>query len=195
MRRIQLRHAFARRRGRGLRGIQPRLDFLTTRELAPVVLGHVRAPLALLELPRELGDELLDEFAPQLPQAPQLIENQRRKAALREPEPRFEHSQHLLGAQGGAFLLFDAIFETIDFVLERGVGFLQLGAVAKQREHAVILGILRVAAYVALEQPQLSQCVHEKCGDHRRRVSGGRDDPRAGAEAVAALHTIFQPLV
>ena len=167
VRRIQFHHALARCDGRALRGIQARFDFLAARKLAAVVLGDVRAALAFLELPRKLCHELLDELAPELPQTPQLVEHQRRKAALGKPEPRFEHPQHLLRAQGCAFLLFDAVFETIDLVLQRGVGLFQLRAVAKQRKHAVILRILHVATDIDLEQPELAQCIHDRCGSHR----------------------------
>ena len=80
-----------------------------------------------------------------------------------------EHAQHLLRAQRRAFLLFDAVLETIDLVLQRGVGLLQLGAIAEQREHAPVLGILRITEQHvdASGTPKLSQCLHGKSGRHR----------------------------
>ena len=64
---VQLRKPPARIIGFGLRRIKPRLDFLTARELAAVMLGQMLASLTLVQLAREVGDKLLDEFAPQLP--------------------------------------------------------------------------------------------------------------------------------
>ena len=43
-------------------------DGLPARELATVMLGEVRAALAVLELTGEIRDELLDELATELPQ-------------------------------------------------------------------------------------------------------------------------------
>src|SRR5580704_2339370 len=132
------------------------------------------APLTLVQLAREVGDKLLDEFAPQLPQAAQLIKHQRRKAALRKPEARFEHTQHLLRAQSRAFLLFDAIFEAVDFVLQGRVSFFELGPIAEQREYPPVLGVLGVKPHVELQAPKLSQCLHQKCGRHRPGLKGAK---------------------
>ena len=104
-----------------------------------IVLGEMRAPLALFLLPREIRDELLDELAPGLPEAAQLIEHERGIAALRRAEPQLERAEHFLHALRRAFLLLDAVLQAIDFVLQLAIGFLELRTIAEQREDPVCL--------------------------------------------------------
>ena len=68
-----------------LRRIELLLRGLAPRELALVVLREVHAALALLLLTRQIRDELRDELAAGLPQAPQLIEHQRAVGGLGRP--------------------------------------------------------------------------------------------------------------
>src|SRR5262245_48919737 len=107
-----------------LGGTQLRLDALTFGEQFPIVFGERGAPFPIFQLASQVCDELLDELAAKLPQRPQLIEHQRRIAALLRPEPLLEGSEHLLHAGGSAFLLLDTVFETIDLVFELAVSFL-----------------------------------------------------------------------
>jgi len=58
--------------------VQSAVRGLTAGELAAIVLGQVHAPLALILLPHEIGDQLADELTAGLPQVAQLIEHQRR---------------------------------------------------------------------------------------------------------------------
>ena len=76
---------------------------------------------------------------PGLPQAAQLIEHERGISGLRNAQARLQRAQHLLHALRGAFLLLDAVLETVDLFLQLAVGLLQLGAIAEQGEDAPIL--------------------------------------------------------
>ncbi len=106
-----------------LRRAQLGFDGLASRKLLAIELDEVRTSLAIFELAREIHDELFDELATELPQPAQLIEHERGIAAVLRPEPLLERRQHFLHARRGAFLLLDAVLETIDFVLELAVGF------------------------------------------------------------------------
>ena len=47
----------------------------------------------------------------------------------------------VLHPRGDAFLLFKAIFERMDFILQFRIRFLELSAIAKQLEHALVVGL------------------------------------------------------
>ncbi|TLY62161.1 MAG: hypothetical protein E6K48_05495 [Gammaproteobacteria bacterium] len=103
------------------------------------MLRDVRAALVILLLAHEIGNELRDELASRLPQAAQLIEHQRRVAGLGRDEPPLERSQHVLHALGGRLLLLDQVLEAEGLLLQVAVGLLELGAIAKQRQHPMVV--------------------------------------------------------
>src|SRR4029077_5102212 len=108
---------------------------LAARELRAIVLREVSAALAILLLARQIGDETRDELATRLPQAPQLIEHQCRVGGLGGAEAPLEYREHVLHALGGRLLLLDQVLEPEDLLLQVAIGFLELGAIAKQRQH------------------------------------------------------------
>ncbi len=95
------------------------------------MLGEVRTTLALFLLSRQVRDELLDQLAPGLPEATQLVEHERRITALRIGEAHLERAEHLLHALRRAFLLLDAVLEAIDLILQPAIGLLELGTLAE----------------------------------------------------------------
>src|ERR1700722_2094176 len=148
-----------------LRGADLLLGGLALRELRAIVLRQVHAPLALVLLASEVGHELREQFAPGLPEAPQLIEHQRAVGGLGDREAPLEGVQHLLDALRGALLLLDQVLETERLVLKAAVGLLQLRAVTEQLEHPVIfIGFGALRAQAEFEKSELSQRLHEKCG-------------------------------
>src|SRR5207237_310090 len=122
-------------------------------------------PVALLLLPHPIGYHLADELAARLPQAAQLIEHQRRVSGLGGAQAPLERIEHVLHALGGTFLLLEQVLEAEDLVLQPAVGLLELGAVAKQRQHPVVLIIgLAIRAEAELEKAELTQRLHEGIG-------------------------------
>src|SRR5262249_28588160 len=73
------------------------------------------------------------------------------------------------------FLLLDAILEAIDLFLQATVGFLELRALAKECEDAVVFRIRIVAA--EFEKTELSQCFHERRGSLAPHLTGPRRVP------------------
>src|SRR5215469_16353088 len=63
-----------------------------------------------------------------------------------------------------AFLLLDEILQAVDLLLQVAVGFLQLGAIAEQRQDPMVLLAGRLRAQAELEKTKLSQRLHEGCG-------------------------------
>ena len=96
---------------------------------------------------------------PERPQLAQLVEHQRRIGGLGLPQSRLQPLQHLLHARGRAFLLLDAVLEALHLVLHAAVGFLELGAIAEQVQHA---GRLRPRAWrAARAEPQEAELSDE----------------------------------
>src|SRR5262249_53620149 len=135
---LERRELCARLRMQRLRGLQCRLRTLTACKLLAVVLREVGAPLAVLLLARQIGEEGSDQLATALPQAAQLVEHERRIGGLGDAQAPLERVEHLLGAQRGALLLFDQVLETKGLFLQIAIGLFQLRAVAEQGQHPMV---------------------------------------------------------
>jgi hypothetical protein len=134
---------------------QAGLDALPALELLTVVLGKEGAPFALFLLRGQLGDELGKQRATEIPQLAQLIEHQSGISGLGLGQAPFQALQHFLYARGGAFLLLDPILQSLHFVLQRDMGFLQFGAVTKQVQHAVVVDLELVRVPAESQETQL----------------------------------------
>src|SRR5882757_4450684 len=110
------------------------------------------AAFPLVLLANQVAYALLDQLAAGLPQPPQLVENQRRITGVGHSQARLERVEHFLHALRCAFLLLDAVLETIDLVFQLTVGLLELGPVAEQREDAILLGRRWFLTKVELEK-------------------------------------------
>ncbi len=181
----------------GLRGTQRILGGLTARELRAVEFDEQGASFALLLLGGKLRAELLEDLPATLPHGAQLVEHQRRIGGLGQPQPRFQRTEHLLHAGRGALLLLDPVLEPIDLLLQLAIGLLQLRAIAKQREDAmIILGIIGSLGIDADQATELFKRFHVW-----QRIVGGHTGPPSGvarrgrSKAVPPLHAVFQPLV
>src|SRR5579862_688050 len=137
----------------------------------------MNAALALLLLPRQIGDELCEELTPALPQATQLIEDERSVGGLGRAEARLERTHHVLDALRRCLLLLDEILEAVDLVLQSGVCLLQLGAIAEQCKHARVLRRSTRGRLDDLEEGEVLQRFHERRDGPRRRL------PAVGANA------------
>ena len=60
--------------------------------------------------------------------------------------------------------MLEEVLEAEDLILHPAIGLLELGAVAKQRQHPVILIGFAIRAEAELEKAELTQRFHEKCG-------------------------------
>ncbi len=140
------------------------LAALAAREQSPVVQREVVTALAFILLARQVRNQLSDELASALPQAPQLVEHQRRVGGVGCTQASLERGQHPLHALGRRLLLLDEILEAVGLVLQAAVGLLQLGAVAEQRQHTMLVVGTAIRAEVEFEESELAQGVHEKLG-------------------------------
>ncbi len=135
-------------------------------ELAPVVLRQVLAPLALVLLGGKLGAEASEVLVTALPQAPKLIEHQRRIGGLAEAQTALQSGENILHPPCHAFLLLDAVLEPINFFAQVAVGLLELRPIAEKREDPMVFGC-GLASEGELEKAELSKCLHEGCGRRR----------------------------
>ena len=116
----------------GRRGPQPLVHF---RQPCGLDRQHVRLvlpDLAHLLLAREFGGEAGELLMAALPQGAQLEENQRPEPALRVAEQLAEGVELFLDADGRALLLFQAVVQEVEFVLQIGIGLFQARPVLEE---------------------------------------------------------------
>ena len=142
-----------------LRRCQHGVALLPQRELLPIRLNEIGATLTLAVLLLEVRSERDQDCIAGTPQSPQLIENQSRIALLTLFETRFSALKNFLHACRGAFLLAQPFLERVNFILQLEIGFLELRPIAKQLEHALILGpVCRVTEPAKTKLVQYIHC-------------------------------------
>ncbi len=94
--------------------------------------------LAVLLLPRKFGAELLQPLAGRPPQRLELVIGEALVALFGPAEVLLERRHLLLDAHRRAFLQLQAVEQAMAIVVERSELFLELDAIAEEREQALV---------------------------------------------------------
>src|SRR5205823_14927455 len=73
-------------------------------------------------------------------------------------------TEKLVHELGGCLLLLEEVLKAESIILQPTVGVLELCAVAKQRQHPMVLSGLAIRAEAEFEKAELTQRLHERCG-------------------------------
>ena len=103
-----------------------------------VVSAAAASALALDVLPFQIGTKAAQQVRSSRPQVAQLEEDECGISGLGNPEAALEMLEHFTNARGRAFLLLETILQTMDFVLQFRIRFLELGAIAEQLQHSLL---------------------------------------------------------
>ena len=103
-----------------------------------VEIGELGLALAVLLLPREFGAELLEPLAGDAPERLQLVIREALVALVRAAEVLLERRHLLLDAHRRAFLQLEPVEQPVAIVVERREFFLELDAIAEQREEPFV---------------------------------------------------------
>ena len=162
----------------------PRLDELAIdvgdlRALHPFELGQLQLALAVLLLARELVRKLLEPVRRRAPDGAQLEIREALVALVRAAEVLLERGQLLLDAHRGAFLQLEAVEQPMALVVERAQLLLQFGAIAEQRDEALVVGGKVPSGEAVREAPQAVSEAHTAPGPLRKSPRSGGRAPRS----------------
>ena len=147
--------SLALRVGFGLRRLQPPIDVREAGVLGRFALRLELGGFADLGSVRQIRGEAGQLLMAALPQSTQLVEHQCAEPAAKIRKQVAQPIQLLLHANGGAFLLFEAVAQQVKFVLKVRVRLFQARAILEELHQPLFVGTRAADFQSVLEKTQL----------------------------------------